>query len=67
MWNYEGMVVTGSYLGEAVCGRVEMSRVAYGGDVVHTVVLEKPIKLRWRSELTDRVILKHKEIETVRD
>jgi hypothetical protein len=66
MWNYEGMTVWGNYLGEEVSGIVEMSRVAYGGRVKHTVVLEEPIQLPWRDGLTDRVILDMAEIVRVR-
>lgn len=65
MWNYEGLRVTGNYLGETVVGVVELSRVAYGGGVKHTVVLDEPIQLPWRTELTDRVILDMANIEQV--
>lgn len=67
MWNYEGLTVTGKYLGEIpISGRVESSRVAYGGRVKHTIVLDKPIKFRWRNEPSDRVILDHEFVETVK-
>ena len=37
MWDYTGMKVFGEYMNEfPVTGRVESSRVAYGGDVKHT-------------------------------
>ena len=67
MWNLEGMTVTGNYYDIPVSGKVEMSRVAYGGGVKHTVVLDKPIQMRWRTEPTTRVILNHAEILTVKD
>ena len=65
-WILEGMQVTGKYIGDyPVSGRVELSRVAYGGEVKHTVVLDNPIEVygakRWR------VILNHSDIETVKD
>lgn len=65
-WNYEGLKVTGMYMGEfPVTGRVESSRVKYGGGVQHTVVLDEPIKLRWRSEPTDRLLLDHENVVRV--
>ena len=67
MWNLEGMTVTGNYYDIPVKGLIESSRVAYGGRVKHTVVLETPIRLRWRTEPTTRVILDHTEILTVKD
>lgn len=68
MWNLEGMRVTGKYLSDdIVTGVVELSRVAYGGGVVHTVVLDKPIQFRWRKEPSDRLIIKHSEILSVKD
>jgi len=67
MWNLEGMTVTGNYYDVPVKGRIELSRVAYGGSIKHTVVLETPIQLRWRTEPTTRVILDHTEILTVKD
>lgn len=66
MWNYEGLTVTGKYLGEiAVTGVVELSRVAYGGRVKHTVVLPEPIMVYGAER--DRVILDMAEVEGVRD
>lgn len=66
MWNFEGMTVSGNYYGIPVSGKVEMSRVAYGGGVKHTVVLDTPIQLKWRTEKTTRVILNHSEITQVK-
>lgn len=67
MWNLEGMTVTGKYLDEiVVTGKVESSRVAYGGGVKHTVVLDEPVTFRWRKEPADRLILDHEAILTVR-
>lgn len=67
MWNLEGLTVRGLYMGEyPVSGRVELSRVKYGGEVVHTVVLEKPLNLRWRAEPAERLLVEHKYIEQVR-
>lgn len=66
MWNYEGMTVTGLYMGDfPVTGKVELSRVKYGGEVTHHIALESPIVVYGATR--DRVILDHKEIESVRD
>ena len=65
MWNLEGMTVTGNYLDIPVKGTVELSRVAYGGRVKHTLVLETPINVF--QAIRDRVILDHSEILTVSD
>jgi hypothetical protein len=55
-WDYTGLRVTGKYMGEfAISGRVESSRVAYGGEVKHTVVLDAPITVY--GALRERVIL----------
>jgi hypothetical protein len=66
MWNLENMQVTGKYMGNfPVAGRVELSRVAYGGDVKHTVVLDKPITVY--GAVRDRIILEHCFVESVAD
>lgn len=68
MWNLEGMTVTGTYLDDfLVTGKVESSRVAYGGSVKHTVVLDEPVAMRWRKEPADRLILDHESIISVKD
>lgn len=65
-WNLEGMKVWGNYMGEfPVSGRVELSRVKYGGGIQHTVVLDEPIQLPWRSEPKDRVLLDHQNVVRV--
>ena len=66
MWNLEGLTVRGLYMGEyPVSGRVELSRVKYGGEVQHTVVLDKAIKFPWRTEPAERLLVEHKYIEQV--
>ena len=45
MWNLEGQIVRGEYLGHKVEGVVTLSRVKYGGEVQHTVDLFFPITL----------------------
>ena len=67
-WNLEGMNVAGLYMGSfPVAGRVESSRVKYGGGVEHTVVLSEPLSMPWRSEPATRVLLEHKFVTTVSD
>ena len=66
MWIYENMRVTGKYMNMfPVSGVVELSRVAYGGTVKHTVLLDNPIEVF--GAIRDRVILNHSDIETVKD
>jgi hypothetical protein len=66
MWNLEGMTVSGKYLGDIpVTGKVELSRVAYGGRVKHTIVLEQEIVVFEAKR--DRVILDQSEILSVKD
>ncbi|NBP69710.1 MAG: hypothetical protein EBR30_02985 [Cytophagia bacterium] len=64
MWNLEGLQVKGLYMGSIpVAGRVELSRVKYGGEVSHHVVLESPVTVY--GAVRDRVILEHKFVEKV--
>jgi hypothetical protein len=65
-WNLEGLRVHGSYMGEfPVTGRVELSRVQYGGTVSHHVVLDAPVTVYGAQR--DRVILEHELVEQVSD
>ena len=67
-WNLEGMWVSAVYMGEyPVSGRVESSRVRYGGEVQHTVVLDTPIQFRWRAEPALRLLVEHRFVQQVRD
>jgi hypothetical protein len=64
MWNLEGLQIKGLYMGSIpVTGRVELSRVKYGGEVSHHVVLETPVTVY--GAVRNRVILEHKEVEQV--
>ena len=64
MWNLEGCYVEGIYLGEfEVEGKVELSRVKYGGGVVHTVVLSTHIMVY--GALRERVLLDHEDVMRV--
>ena len=63
-WNLEGLTVKGMYMGDfPVTGRVELSRVKYGGGVSHHVVLDTPIEVF--SAIRDRVILDHENVVRV--
>jgi hypothetical protein len=65
-WNLEGLRIEGEYLGDTkVIGRVESSRVKYGGGVQHTVILDQPIKFRWRNELASRLLIDHEHVTRV--
>jgi hypothetical protein len=65
-WNLEGLRIEGEYLGDTkVIGRVESSRVKYGGGVQHTVILDQPIKFRWRNELATRLLIDHEHVTRV--
>jgi hypothetical protein len=65
-WNLEGMRVNATYLNEfAVSGVVELSRVAYGGNVNHHIRLDEPINVYGAER--DRVIIEHSRIEKVKD
>jgi hypothetical protein len=64
-WNLEGLHVTGLYMDEfPVAGLVTLSRVKYGGDVQHTVVLDEPIKI-YGIDVRERVLLDHKNVTRV--
>ncbi len=63
-WDLEGLRIEAKYMGEfPVVGRVESSRVRYGGEVSHTVVLDDYLVVYNRK--TDRVIVEHKYVERV--
>jgi hypothetical protein len=61
-WVKDGQHIKARYFGEQVSGTVESSRVKYGGIVQYTVILDSPVKLRWRSEQTDRVLIDENEL-----
>lgn len=64
-WNLEGLCVEATYLDSfAVEGRVESSRVAYGGGVKHTIVLRNPIMVFGAER--DRLIIDHEAVNRVK-
>ncbi len=68
-WNMEGKTVVAKYHGITCAGVVESSRVKYGGKVQHTINLDEPITLRWRSEPVVRVLIDEDDVigEYVKD
>ena len=63
-WDLEGLRVSGKYVGKiAVSGRVILSRVKYGGEVIHHVQLDVPQVIYGR--VRERAILSHKEVTHV--
>ena len=56
-WVKDGSTIVANYLGETVRGTVQDSRVKYGGKVQYTVILEKPVQFRWRSEPSTLVLI----------
>ena len=64
-WNLEGLTVEATYLEDyPVTGRVESSRVAYGGRVKHTIVLRNPIVIFGTER--DRLIIEHTAVKRVK-
>jgi hypothetical protein len=63
-WDLSGLNVHGIYLDDIpVFGKIESSRVKYGGGIQHTVVLKEPINVY--GALRDRVLLDHSAITRV--
>lgn len=58
----DGDKIKANYLGEIVEGRVESSRVKYGGELQYTVVLDKPVQFPWRTTASSRVLINQKEL-----
>lgn len=65
-WNLEGMKIVAKYMGEfPVSGRVDLSRVQYGGEISHHVVLDEPITVY--GAVRERVIVEHRYVDQVSD
>ena len=63
-WNLEGMTVSGTYLDMfPIRGKVESSRVKYGGGVVHLVVLDRPMIVFGAAR--SRVLMDHATVTKV--
>lgn len=67
-WNLEGLAVEASYLDIPVAGKVTLSRVRYGGSIVHHVELFNSIKDGPISRPAgDVVIVNHDSVTRVRE
>ena len=64
-WIRDGERVAGKYCDELIQGVVLDSRVKYGGKVQLTVLLDRPIQLRWRTEPTRQVLVDSDQVVTV--
>lgn len=65
-WDLTGKTVTGLYLGAyPVRGRVESSRVKYGGSVQYTVVLDTPLQVF--GAVRESVLMDHRDVEVAED
>jgi len=63
-WNLEGLRINGLYMGMfPISGKVDLSRVQYGGEVSHHILLDEPIKVY--GALRDRIILEHKFVNRI--
>lgn len=61
----KGERVLGKYMDHPVQGVVLETRVKYGGKIQLTVLLDKPIQLRWRTDSTTHVLMDADKVVTV--
>ena len=65
-WDLTGMTVWARYMDEFdVCGRVESSRVKYGGGVQHTVVLDEAVTVY--GAVRERLLIDQETVTRVKD
>ena len=65
-WCKDGSTIKAEYVdGSLIVGVVTESRVKYGGKVQLTVLLDRPIQLRWRTEPTRQVLVDSDQVVTV--
>ena len=65
-WNLEGKRINGLYMGLfPYSGLVEDSRVKYGGQVQHTVLVDEPFKVY--GVVRDRILVCGSEINRILD
>lgn len=63
-WNLEGKRINGMYLGLfPYSGKVVESRVAYGGSVKHTVVVDEPFMVY--GDMRERIIVESDQIGSI--
>ena len=58
----DGVVVVGDYNGKEVTGVVVSSRYI-GNQLMYTVLLDNPLRMRWRDTLIGKVLLSNSEIK----
>jgi hypothetical protein len=64
VWDLSGLKVQATYMDEfKITGKVESSRVSYGGGVKHTVVLDEVINVY--GAVRDRCIIDHRCVSRV--
>ena len=60
-WNLEGHTIEGLYIGDYVVqGKVENSRVKYGGKVQHQLIFEAPVMIG--RHYREGVVLDHEQV-----
>jgi hypothetical protein len=65
-WDLTGERINGLYMGLfPYTGTVESSRVKYGGDVQHTVVVDEPFKVY--GEVRERILVSVTEVNRILD
>ena len=63
-WDLEGCRVNGLYMGLfPYSGLIESSRVKYGGEVQHTIVVDEPFKVY--GEMRERILVGKAEINRI--
>jgi hypothetical protein len=61
-WYLDGSKITASYMDRVVTGTVQDSRVKYGGEVQHLVILDEPLQLPWRTDPLARVLIDESDV-----
>ena len=65
-WNLEGKRINGLYMGLfPYSGLVEESRVKYGGQVQHTVLVDEPFKVY--GAVRERILVSGTEVNRILD
>jgi len=62
-WTKDGSTIRANYHGDRVVGVVVDSRVKLGGAVQYTILLDQPIRLRWRDELVSTLLVDQDQVE----
>ena len=65
-WDLTGERINGLYMGLfPYTGTVESSRVKYGGDVQHTVIVDEPFKVY--GDVRERILVSITEVNRILD